>query len=288
MPRTRLRGPVPWVIAIMVALVAIALAGGLALGQLADRARADLAGGATVQVLEADPASRARQAGAAAALLRGDSSVAAVRIVPEAELDALLEPWLGSRAGGEAVPVPALIDLRLDGEADPRTLARLQAALEKVAPDARIDAQAAWLAPVFDAIESLRWLAAALAVLLAITGAAAVWLASRAALESNRRTVEVVHLLGGTDGQIARIVQRAIAIDAAIGGAVGLAIGLAVVLLLRGRFAALGGGLGGGMGGGAGLEPVDWLILALVPVVATGLAVATARVTVLATLRRML
>ena len=52
-PHARLAGPMPWVIAIMVALTVIAAAGGLALQNMADNARAELAGGATVQVLEA-------------------------------------------------------------------------------------------------------------------------------------------------------------------------------------------------------------------------------------------
>ena len=84
-------------------------------------------------------------------------------------------------------------------------------------PSARIDAQASWLAPVFHAIASLQWLALGLVVLLAATSAAAVWLAARSALGSNRDTIEIVHLLGGTDGQIARIFQRSIAIDALAG-----------------------------------------------------------------------
>ena len=44
-PQARLAGPMPWVIAIMVALTVIAAAGGLALGNVAETARAELAGG---------------------------------------------------------------------------------------------------------------------------------------------------------------------------------------------------------------------------------------------------
>ena len=52
LPQARLGGPMPWVIAIMVALVVLAAGGGLALGNLADRARGELAGSATVQIVE--------------------------------------------------------------------------------------------------------------------------------------------------------------------------------------------------------------------------------------------
>lgn len=283
-PQARLVGPMPWVIAIMVALTVVAAAGGLALQNMTDAARAELSGGATVQVIEAFPAARERQARAVMEELANDPAVATYRRVPEAELDALLEPWLGVGAGEATVPIPALIDVRLRGAADRDAIDRLQTRLLEVAPDARVDAQSGWLRPVFTAIASLQWLAIALVVLLALTSAAAVWLAARSALGSNRNTIEIVHLLGGTDGQIARIFQRSIGYDAALGGAVGLAIGLAGVVVLGRQFAAL----GWGMMAGGGLTLFDWLALAAIPVVGVAIAVVTARLTVLAAVRRML
>ena len=52
LPQARLGGPMPWVIAIMVALTVLAAGGGLALANLADRARGELAGSATVQIVD--------------------------------------------------------------------------------------------------------------------------------------------------------------------------------------------------------------------------------------------
>ena len=290
-PQTRLSGPMPWVIAIMVLLTAIAAAAGLALGNLASQASADLSGGITVQVVSAAPVARARQANDALAALRETPGVIQVRLVPAAEVDALLEPWLGMRAASgnddsiaDALPVPALIDARLAGAADAAALDMIRARLGKVAPDARVDAQAGWLAPVFAAMAALRWLAAALIALLALTTIAAVLLAARTALDSHRGTLEIVHMLGGTDAQIARVFQRSIAIDAAAGGALGLALAVAVILLLGERFDALGSGLAAGRG----LGWADWLVLALVPLVVTALATVTARTAVLRALRRML
>ena len=121
-------------------------------------------------------------------------------------------------------------------------------------------------------------------MLLAATSAAAVWLAARSALGSNRETIEIVHLLGGTDRQIARLFQRSIAADAVIGGIVGLLLGLIALFVLGGRVAAL----GSGMVAGAGLGVVDWVVIGAIPVVGVVLAMVTARITVLAALRRML
>ena len=283
-PHARLAGPMPWVIAIMVALTVIATAGGLALNSMATNARADLAGGATVQIMEASAAERNRQAVAAEASLANDPAVASIRRVSDEELDALLEPWLGVGANNEAVPVPALIDVRLKEDATESTLRRLRGVLAANAPAARMDAQSSWLGPVFSAIASLQWLSAALVILLGLTSAAAVWLAARSALGTNQDTIEIVHLLGGTDRQIARIFERSVGLDATLGGAVGLAFGLVVILLLGQQFTAL----GSGMMAGAGLAWYHWIIIAMIPIAAVLLAILTARLTVLTALRRLL
>jgi len=284
-PQARLSGPMPWVIAIMVALTVIAAGAGLSLRNAASAARNTLAGGITVQIVEAEPAARARQAEAALARLRETPGIASLRLVPREEVDALVAPWLGSAAPDAApIPVPALIDAQLRGPVSPQALAQIAESLRSVAPAARVDAQASWLAPVFGAIESLQWLALALVALLGVAMSAAVLLAVRNALGNNRATIEIVHLLGGTDRQIARVFQRAVGLDALGGGVAGLVAGSLAMLALGTRFAALGAGL---VDGGA-LAWRDWLVLGLVPLAAVLLAVLTARVTVLRTLGRML
>ena len=137
---------------------------------------------------------------------------------------------------------------------------------------------------MFSALRSLQYLALALVLLLAVTSAAAVFLAARSALGNNRATIEIVHLLGGTDGQIAQLFQRAVLVDSILGGAAGLVLGLAAVLALGYQFAAL----DSGMIASAGLDWIDWIVIALIPVFGVLLAVATARFTVLAAVRKML
>jgi len=286
-PQGRMAGPMPWVIAIMVAMTAIALAAGLALGNAISAAKAEIDGGVTVQVLEPRAEVRQHEAQRAVEVIKGLSGIAGLRLVPQEELDALIEPWLGTGIGaatGFAIPVPALIDVRLDGPAGPARLRAIREALAPVAPSARVDAQSNWLRPVFDAMVSLQILAAALVVLLAFALAAAVLLAARSALGANRDTIEIVHLLGGTDAQVARVFQRSIGYDAAGGGAAGLLLAMVVILALGRRFAGLGAGL---VDSGA-LIWSDWLLLALVPLLATLLAMVTARLTVLHALRKML
>ncbi len=284
--QARIAGPMPWVIAIMIALTVMAAAAGLALSNLAGNARDEIAGGITVQIVEGAPAERDRQAESAVAYFSNRDDVASVRRVPDAELAALLEPWLGDVGAAEedGVPIPALVDVRLSGPVTAVRLQQMREGLLAQAPAARIDAQASWLGPVFDAIRALQFLAIGLIVLLALTSAAAVWLAARSALGSNRDTIEVIHHLGGTDGQIAAIFQRSIGWDAALGGAAGLLLGLAAVFVLGQQFAQLGSGL---IAGGS-LGPLDWLMIGAIPLAGIVIAMITARLTVIGALRRML
>lgn len=292
LPQARLTGPIPWVIAIMIALTVIAMAGGLALNRVAGNAAAEIDGGLTVQIVEAVQGERERQAQAVVEILNNSADVVSVRRVPDEELAALLESWLGEDAAGIAddsgnadfaIPIPALIDAQLAEAVTDERIAELRAEIAADAPAARIDAQAGWLGPVFDAIASLQWLAAGLVLLLMATSMAAVWLAARSALGSNRETIDVIHHLGGSDSQVAGVFGRSVAIDSLMGGLAGLALGALAVGLLGQQFAALGSGLvsGGGLGW------VDWLILALIPVFGVLLAVFTARITVLSALRKM-
>ncbi len=286
-PQARLSGPMPWVIAIMVAMTAIALAAGLALGNTVTSATAEISDGVTVQVVEPREDVRQQEAARALDALKGESAIASMRLVPQEELDALVSPWLGGGVdvtAGIGVPVPALIDVRLKQAATPERIAAIRRALAPAAPSARVDAQAEWLKPVFDAIVSLQWLALVLVALLAMALSAAVLLAARSALGANRDTIEIVHLLGGTDAQIARVFQRSLGVDAAGGGLVGLLLAGIVIVVLGRRFAGLSAGL---VSSGA-LVWSDWLLLVLVPLLATALAMITARLTVMHALRKML
>ena len=284
LPQTRFGGPIPWVIAILIALVVVAAAGGLALHNLAEDARGDLSGAVTIQVVEADATKRAAQTEAVSRALAGNAMVSSVRVVPEEELTEMLEPWLGEGAASEDVPIPALIDVELVERASVTQVEQLRALIARAAPAARVDAQSDWLEPVYDALAALQYLALALIALVAFATAAAVWMAARSALANHGDTVEIIHLLGGTDAQVTGIFQRSVIRDAAFGGLVGLVLGVAAVWLLGQQFAVL----DSGMVSGGGLDWSDWLIIAAIPVAGVLLALVTGRITIALALRSML
>ncbi|WP_298471541.1 cell division protein [uncultured Erythrobacter sp.] len=284
LPQTRFGGPIPWVIAILIALVVVAAAGGLSLRNLAESARGDLSNAVTVQIVEADAGKRALETQRVAEALAEQTLVRSVRVVPEEELSELLEPWLGQGASSEDLPIPALIDVELSRQAETGEIEALQSYLQETVPGARVDAQSDWLRPVYDALAALQYLALALIALVAFATAAAVWLAARSAFANHSDTVEIIHLLGGTDAQLTGIFQRSVVRDAAFGGIVGLVLGLAAVWLLGQQFSQL----DSGMIAGGGLGVTDWLIIAAIPIGGVLLALLTGKITIALALRKML
>jgi cell division transport system permease protein len=214
----------------------------------------------------------------AVAALKGAPGVAAVRPVPDAEMRETLERWLGP-AGAEAdLPLPAMIDVDLKPGASPRPIA---ARVEQAVPGARFVAHSAMLAPMLRALRSLTWLAFALVVLIALATAAAVVLAARGALDTNKPTIEVMHGVGATDDQIARLFQRKIALDSLTGGFVGAGTAGLVLLIVAGGRAVWFDDLAGG----PLLDGADLLFLAALPLVGTIVATLVARLAVLRALR---
>jgi len=283
LPEGRLSGPMPWVIAIMMFLTVLAAAAGMGLAGAASRLDEQIGGRVTIQIVEANPARRAAQARAAAAAIASLPGVIAVRPVPEAEIQALLEPWLGSNSLEADLPVPALIDVDLTPEGH-RALDGLRRTVAAAAPGARVDDNGQWLAPLASLIGALKWLAAGLVLLMVGATAATVVLAARAALDLHRATIEVLHLMGATDVQVARLFQRRIALDALFGGLIGFILASLVLIGIGERVSALGSELLGS----ASVPAPAWGILVGLPLFGVLLAMLVARLTILRALGRML
>lgn len=293
-PEGRLSGPMPWVIAIMIFLTVLASAAGLAFAEAGQNVSQQLSSRATVQVVEANPDRKAQQTQDAAARLRGMDLVDDVRVLPAQEIEDLIAPWLGQNSGAAAgstgsellddIPLPALIDLKLNRPVGGRELQELRAAVAPLATSARVEPSSGLIAPVIALVRSLQWIAFGLVLLLAMATAAAVIISARAALNTHKETIGVIHLLGGTDRQISRLFQRRIALDALLGGILGLICGAAIVFLLGMQISALGSGLVQSLG----LSWYSWLIIGIIPILGMILAMVTARMTVMGALKKIL
>jgi cell division transport system permease protein len=283
LPEGRLTGPMPWVIAIMMFLTVLAAAAGLGLGNAARSLDADIGNRITIQIVEANPDFREAQARITMSELQKLAGVRAARRIEAEEMKEMLEPWLGAGGLEGDLPVPVMIDVDLTPEAYSR-IDVIRAAVQEVAPSSRVDDNAQWLAPLAKLIDALEWLSAALVLLMVGATAATVVLAARASLDTHRSTIEVLHLMGATDVQVARLFQRRIALDALFGGIVGFIAATFVLLIIGSRIGALGSELLGS----AGLPLASWLILIALPIAGVLLSMLVARMTILRALGRML
>ena len=278
LPSGRFAGATPWLIGIMLFVMMIVAATGLALAGGARLVREGIAHRYSVQIADGR-SSEAR----ALAVVRAAPGVTSASAVPEAELRATLEQWLGPVAAGEAadLPLPSLIEVDLAPGADPAAVA---ATVRRAVPSAQFIADQSRLAPMLTTLTALTVIAALLVALIALATAAAVVLATRGALDTHRGTIEVMHGIGATDLQVTRLFQRKIAIDALIGGTAGAVVAALVLLLVAGgQFDALGDWTNASL-----LRGVDLVLLASLPLLAAILATLVARTTVLAALRAQL
>lgn len=283
LPEGRMAGPMPWVIAIMMFLTILAAAAGIGLAGSARTLGQDLDARLTVQLSEPNPGLREVQTREMLVGLKRLAAVKTAYVVPEAQLNALLTPWLGNEALDNDLPMPALIDVELK-RTGAEDIAVVRELVAMIAPAARVDLQAKWLQPLADLLKSLTWLALGLVTLMTIATSAAVVLAARAALNTHRATIDVLHLLGSSDNQIAGLFQRRIALDALFGGFAGLLLALVVMLLIGERMRALGSELLGSVSLGWG----GWALLFFLPLIGVALSTVSARITVLRALRQIL
>jgi cell division transport system permease protein len=206
--------------------------------------------------------------------------VAGARVLSDAEHRALLQPWLGAGDWLNDLPVPRLIEVRLEGPGpDPQVL---QARLDQAAPGAIYDGHAAWRLPLERAAAALRRLAWAATALVALAAAAMVALAARASLAANAEVVRVIRLIGAEDRFVEAAFVGRLTARAAAGGAIGALAGAGALALMP-ELAP-----GTPMAVSLGPSGSGWaVLLAAVPAGAALVAWLTARHAVRLMLRRM-
>jgi cell division transport system permease protein len=290
-PATRF---LPWLIAFMVFLAVLAMAGVLVLHQMSARWDSGLSGTLTVQVPPADilkgaPSDARRLADMntkrlddVLAALRDVPEISHTEVLPETRIQRLLKPWLGEGASVAGLPLPQLIDVRTraGAEVDEKALGeRLRAA----APGTRVDSHRVWLNRLLSLLRSIQALALAVLGFIVAATVGTVVFTTRTGLAVHFDVIEVLHLTGAHDTYIARqFGQHALGLGLK-GGLLGLALALPTLWVIG----WLAGDGAGGLLPKLALGPLEWAAVALIPVAVATLAMVTARRTVLRSLARM-
>ena len=271
----------PWIVAMMVFLAALSLAGALTLGGRIEEWDSGLRGRLTVQIPRGEGVAEANLE-RVLTILQDTPGVVATEVMSRDDAARLLEPWLGAFAADENLPLPYLIDVSLAVDAEIDT-AVLTARLSDGAAGVAVDDHRVWLADFIGLARTVQILAYAIVVIVGFGAIAAVVFVTRSSLAVHHHVIELLHQMGAQDRYVARQFQGH-ALSLAVRGAVIGGIAAAAALLAIGY---AGRNLEAALLPGVGLTPWRWATLALVPVVVALIAMLTARVTALRSLARM-
>ncbi len=274
----------PWLIAFMVFLAVLAIGGILVLNATAARWDQGVGGTLTVQIAATeDPAKDQNNLQEVLNVIAAASGIERYVIIEEEHMMALLEPWLGSSANMNDLPLPKLIDVGLADEAlfDLKDFTRT---LQARVPDATVDDHRIWLQRLVNLIRTVEFIAMAILVFIALATMGTVIFTTRTGLSVHKEAIEVLHLIGAQDSYIAgQFAGRAMMLGLK-GGLIGMALGLPALYLV--------GSLAESLEDAAlpdlSFGPIEWAIFAVIPLCVAGLAMTTARSTVLRSLARML
>jgi len=276
----------PWLVALMVYLSAIAVAGVLVLAGLVERWDHDVSGTLTVQIQpvpgeagELLTEDRVRQA---AELMRRTPGILAARPLDKRQTLALLEPWLGSAEVVKDLPLPRLIDVSVDSSAQ-LDLGAVADRLGRMVPGATIDDHRVWLSRLINLSRTTEWVAIAIMLLIGFVTSATVVYATRTGMSVHRGVIEVLHLIGAHDDYIARqFADRAFSLGFS-GGMIGLAMAVPTLTAIGWATRRVEGGFLPSLA----LPLSGWVAIGLLPVLAALLSMYTARLTVHGTLSRL-
>jgi cell division transport system permease protein len=264
--------------AAMAFLAVFALALSLATGRLADRWADALARSATIRI--SAPADQIEaQAAAVLAVLETTPGIESFRILDDAEMKALLDPWFGPDLPVESLPLPKLIEIvETVAGADAEGL-RLRLATE--APGAVLDDHTRWRRPLVEAAGRLRTLGLVSLVLIGAATAGMITLAAQAALAANGQVIRVLRLVGARDQFIARAFVRRFTLRGLWGALGGTALGMMAVAVLPEADDA------GGFLTGLGFTGAHWLWPLIIPPLAALVAYLATRAAALRMLKEV-
>ena len=278
----------PSLVAAMAFLAALAIAGAVGASALAEHWRQGAGAVMTVQVPQpGDDIGGDTRLARVRNALASSAGIAQTHVLSDNDLEALLRPWLGSGAGRIAIPLPAVIEVRLmQGGPDRTVLART---LEAAAPGTLIEEHDRWVRSLASLARSLQACAGLALAVVAFVAAAVIAVATRAGLAARRDAIETVHGLGATDAYIARRFARRITALAALGATIGALAALPVLVKLTGLAAPFSGGEAPeGIAASLAAMPVAiWLALPALPLLAAAIGWLTAHGTVRRWLRRL-
>jgi cell division transport system permease protein len=275
--------------AVMCYLACLAIGALILIDRAVDNWSKGLSREVTVQVREVEARDIDEDVAAVLGLLKDTPGVTGAEDIGRKAAEELLEPWLGSE-GLDALPVPRIIRVTVN-PASPPDVEGLSAQVQAMTPGASLDTHRRWEDELMRMAGTLTALAALILLLIGGSAVAMVIFATRAVLDANRQTVDVLHLVGAEDSYIARAINRRFLATGLWAGGLGVLLALLTFFVLGHAGLPQADGLAAASRSLFYIPGTRWWVVPLallaVPVVATLLALVTSRITLLRMLRTL-
>jgi cell division transport system permease protein len=276
--------------AVMCYLACLAIGALILINRAVDSWTSGLSREVTVQVRPVQNTDVEAELAKAAKLLQSFPGILSVEVLDRESAAKLLEPWLGTR-NLEDLPIPRLIRVIVD-ENKPPNLEKLAELLKAEVKGSSLDTHRRWQSELTRMARSLSLLSYAVLLLICLSAVTMVIFGTRTVLDANREVVDVLHLVGATDGYISRQIDGRFLKTGLWSGVIGVALGLTTFFLLGLTGLEGAGGIADASRSLLFAPPAIALwsygVLLAVPLVATLIALVTSRLTLTRMLRNVL
>lgn len=273
----------PWVMAIMVYLSVLAATGSLLLHSGFDDWANSLKGRITVQLTGDDRDTILKHADEIQDSLRNTPGISSVRKLPDEEIMALLEPWLGSGNVTDDLPIPVMMDVETTPDIYVN-LDALEAKLKQITDNVYLDDHAQWLSHFYDLTYTIEYTALGILIMILLASVCIIIFGTKSSMAEHKNTIEIMHLMGAHDQMIANAYQNRFMTYGLKGGIIGLLVALITVYGLLNLVQNLASGF-------VEMPTLPYFkmsMLFIFPVLFAGLTMLTARITVMRELGRMI
>jgi hypothetical protein len=277
-------------ISIAVFLFGVTLAGVLSINSMLAAWNESILGSLTVQIMpindvnqEQAAAETLAQQEKAVELLKSKPEVEKVTPLNNAQLQKLIQPWLGDGVAVSDLPIPRLIDVKLKPDAEVDFL-RWSEELAETAPQASLDNHKLWLNKLIKFADGLKVLALAVLTLVVLITSGAIFYCTQTSLGLHKYIIEILHLMGAKDTYVAQQYAKRTAWLGFLGGLYGLVLAIPTIFVI----ANLARQIEGGIISDARLNSADWTAILSLPLFSMLIAMSTAYYTVKKTLEKFM
>ena len=272
----------------MVYLAILAVAGIMVLHHSIERWDRGISGTLTVQIMPSLTSASGTEADIELAIedaldvLNRTPGVLNAKALSKDDTLELLRPWLGELAGQSDLPLPRLIDVVIDPDAqvDTQALARR---LAVAVPGTSLDDHRVWLERLVRLLKTFEYIALGIVFVIGLVTVGTVIFTTRTGLALHSEAIQVLHLIGAQDTYIARqFAGRALWLGLK-GGMVGLIFCVPTMLAI-GYFTER---MQIEIMPEISLGVSQMIAIVVLPLLVAVIAMVTARMTVLRTLARM-